>query len=330
MMKMLNTLKKILIFLIDLHVTFVTSLFTYFINLCWDIVYNIIIFIPFLFGKRKFSKLDKVIETLKNKTEITLIVAVAVVTIVCIINFVIPTSPLRVTKLAPESNVGTAEEKDKNSTENTEKESKDQDLYNNNEKQKGYEKYQNMPIEEINILDLKKENSDIVGWIRVDKTNINYPIVQSTDNEYYLNHSFNKTYNKNGSIFGDYRNDLENLKKNSIIYGHHLLNKTMFGTISNLFTKEWQENSSHLINLKTSSKIYNWNIFSIYEVQTETYYLANEFTSEYYYKEFIKTLKNRTIYDFNYDISNTTNILTLSTCNDNNTGRLVVHAALIN
>src|SRR5699024_811525 len=84
-------------------------------------------------------------------------------------------------------------------------------------------------IAEYDFDKLKKMNSDIVGYIEVDNTNISYPVAKSSDNSYYLNHSYTKEKNNIGSIFLDYRNDLDNLSKNNIIYGHGRLDNTMFG-----------------------------------------------------------------------------------------------------
>ena len=98
---------------------------------------------------------------------------------------------------------------------------------------------------DTDFLKLKKINSEIVGVIKIKNTNINYPIVQSSDNTYYLDHSYTKDKSSAGAIFLDYRNDLENLSKNNIIYGHHRLDNTMFGSLSNLFEEEWLNNKDN-------------------------------------------------------------------------------------
>ena len=76
--------------------------------------------------------------------------------------------------------------------------------------------------------DLSSINSDYQFWINVEGTNIDYPVVQGSDNDFYLNHDFNKNYLPAGSIFLDYRNDFET-DYNTVIYGHHMRNSTMFG-----------------------------------------------------------------------------------------------------
>ena len=75
---------------------------------------------------------------------------------------------------------------------------------------------------------LSSINSDYKFWINVQGTNIDYPVVQGSDNDFYLNHDFNKNYLPAGSIFLDYRNDFQK-DFNSVIYGHHMRNSTMFG-----------------------------------------------------------------------------------------------------
>lgn len=314
---------------VDFFLMFTSSFFIFFINFALEIAYNVIIFIPFLFGKREFPNVRKDIEHLKKYPEVFMLMAMFTGSFVVIFNFVYPHSPFRVTKV-PEQVEITKETEDDDSTKQDTTNSESADNNSNSSSSTSlYKKYQNADINDISITKLKKENSDTVAWLRVDQTNINYPVVQTSDNDYYIDHSFTKAYNKNGWVFGDYRNDWSTLKKNTIIYGHHLLNQAMFGSISKMFTADWQNNSNHLIVTKTESATQTWQIFSVYEIPTEIYYLANEFTTEEAYRGFVSTLQSRTIYNFNVDTSNTSNILTLSTCNDENTGRLVVHAALI-
>ena len=78
-------------------------------------------------------------------------------------------------------------------------------------------------------------NDQVVGWLSVDTTNINYPIVQTKNNDYYLNHDINKSLSGSGWTFMDYRNNPDMSDDNTIFYGHNLLNKTAFGSIDNIF-----------------------------------------------------------------------------------------------
>ena len=85
---------------------------------------------------------------------------------------------------------------------------------------------------------LKEKNADIKAWIKVNNTNINYPVVQANNNSFYLTHNLYKEQNSAGWIFADYRNNLETLDKNTILYGHNRLNDTMFAELENTLSKQ--------------------------------------------------------------------------------------------
>lgn len=185
-------------------------------------------------------------------------------------------------------------------------------------------------IKEYNLEKLREVNSDIVGFIEVDNTKVRYPVVKSNDNKFYLNHSYKKKKNEIGSIFLDYRNDLDNLSKNNIIYGHGRLDNSMFGSLNNLLDKELINNKvNYYITITTPKSIMTFKIFSIYTIYKESYYIRTYFSSNKYFKEFLKTITNRSIYNFNTDLNTNDKILTLSTCKDNFGKRVVVHAKLI-
>lgn len=193
-----------------------------------------------------------------------------------------------------------------------------------------YRKYAATSVSEVSFPDLRNNNSDVVAWIVVDGTNINYPIVQTDNNDYYLYHDINGTSKISGWTFMDYRNSVSMLDQNTIFYGHNLLNKTAFGSISNIFTDDWFYSSSHKIIVATEYGRFVYQIFSNYYIEPEVYYLQNNFSSNAAYQEFLDTLKGRSIYDYGVDLGVNDRIITLSTCTEDNTGRKVVHAKLIN
>mgnify|MGYP002627390419 CR=1 FL=1 len=127
----------------------------------------------------------------------------------------------------------------------------------------------------------------------------------------------------------DYRNDINMSDDNTIFYGHNLLNKTSFGSISNIFTKKWFNSSNHYIIVRTPTKKYVYEIFSIYYIDPEVYYLQNNFYSDSEHKAFLDKLKGRSKFKFSATVSTNDKIITLSTCTDDNKGRKVVHAKLI-
>ena len=191
-----------------------------------------------------------------------------------------------------------------------------------------YYYYIKFPLINVNFTELLKKNSDTIAWINVNNTNINYPIVQTTNNNYYLNHSFNKKQNDAGWVFMDYRNNKNFDNKNTIIYAHNRLNKTMFGSLSEALKESWYKNKdNHIIRISTPTENTSWQIFSVYKIKTETYYITTDFTNEEY-EQFLTTIKNRSKYNFNTNLSANDQIITLSTCYSNSE-KTVVHAKLI-
>ena len=197
------------------------------------------------------------------------------------------------------------------------------------DKTSDYWYYIKFPLIDVDITKLKEKNADTIGWINVNNTNINYPFVQYQDNDFYLNHSYDKTYNEAGWVFMDYRNNIDFNNKNTIIYAHSRLDKTMFGSLSKVLKSNWYTNKdNHIIRISTETENTLWQIFSVYKIKEESYYITTNFVSDNEYKNFLDTIKKRSLYDFNTSLNSNDSILTLSTCYSD-TERTVVHAKLI-
>ena len=192
-----------------------------------------------------------------------------------------------------------------------------------------FRKYGKYDINKVDFAELRKVNKDIIAWIMVDGTNVNYPVVKTDDNDYYLNHDIVKNMKASGWIFMDYRNETDLSNQNTIFYGHNLLNKTAFGSLANVFTDKWFKKSNHYVVVRTPDTKLVYQVFSCYYIDPEVYYLQNVFYDMKYYKEFLDTIKGRSIYDFGLDVSAEDKIITLSTCTDDNKGRKVIHAKLV-
>lgn len=175
----------------------------------------------------------------------------------------------------------------------------------------------------VDFANLLKENSDTVGYLKVPNTNIEYAVVKGKDNSYYLNHSFNKGYNVSGWIFSDFRNRFDGYDKNIVIFGHNTLDGTMFGTLKNVLNKDWYENNKY-VYLSTPNGEYIYEVFSVYTVYKEDYYIQTEFSGEF--DKFVNTIKGRSIYNFNVEVGEQDHILTLSTCTSDHVHRTVLHA----
>ncbi len=193
-----------------------------------------------------------------------------------------------------------------------------------------YWKYLNTPLSSVQFTDLLKENSDTVGWLIVNETNINYPVVQTNNNDYYLTHAFDKSSNNAGWVYADYRDNFNILNKNLIIYGHGRKDKIMFGSLTKTLDKSWySKEQNQIIQLSTLKYNTMWQIFSIYTKEAESYYITTDFDSNQEYATFLKEMNDRSIYNFGVNLSTDDKILTLSTCYNDNGIRLVVHAKLV-
>lgn len=197
-------------------------------------------------------------------------------------------------------------------------------------KKSDYYYYAALPFYQVDFSNLIFQNQDTVGFIHMNNTNINFPIVQANDNDYYLNHTFDKSKNKAGWIFMDYRNDSRNLDDNTIIYGHSRVDRTMFGSLRNVLTSYWQNNpANYVIFLSTLKENMIFQIFSIYTIKSESYYITTDFKNNEEKANWLKTMQKRNIAPINTEVNINDKILTLSTCQNNFGGRLVIQAKLI-
>lgn len=177
-------------------------------------------------------------------------------------------------------------------------------------------------------------NNETVGWLTVNNTKVNYPVVQHTDNDFYLKKDFNKNKNSYGWIFMDYRNNIYNLSNNTIIWGHNSRTGLMFGTLRYVTNESWYKNpDNQIITFNTKVKNMKWKIFSIYKIPVTNDYLYANFGNLDEFQTFLDMIRGRSMYDFGVNVTKEDHILTLSTCGTsttNSTTRLVVHAVLIN
>lgn len=211
----------------------------------------------------------------------------------------------------------------KEDTEDTELVNKPLDTNND------YWYYTTFPLIDVDLTELKKKNSDTIGWINVNNTNINYPIVHYTDNDYYLHHSYDKTKNEAGWIYLDYRNNENLTDRNNIIYGHYRKDKTMFATLLNALDYSWYNNKdNHIIRISTENENTLWQIISVYKIPVESYYIKVNFNNDNDYAEFLNTIVERSIHNFNTEVNIEDKILTLSTCYSDDI-RMVIHAKLL-
>ena len=275
--------------------------------------------------KKESPKGKKNTRKRKNKKWpwVLLLIVLFAIIVVCLVKIVFWLKDNKTTSEVVNDITNNTNIEEKKDDENTELVNKEENTTSD------YWYYIKFPLIDVDINKLKEKNSDTVGWINVNKNNINYPYVQGKDNNYYLDHSFNKKYNEAGWVFLDYRNDKNLSNKNNILYAHSRLDKTMFGSLSKTLKSNWYNNKdNHIIRLSTETENTMWQIFSVYKIPEETYYITTNFNSDNDYQKFLNTIKERSIHNFSTNLTTDDKILTLSTCYSD-TERTVVHAKLI-
>lgn len=201
------------------------------------------------------------------------------------------------------------------------------------EQQKLFQLEQEKQLRQQTFESLQKKNKDIVAWIYIPSTNIDYPVVKGADNEFYLTHDALKKRSSAGALFLDFNNklgkDAKSSDKNLTIYGHHMKNGTMFKDLIKFRNKDFL-NDNKFIYLDTKYRKETWEVFSVYTTAADFNYRQPNFTSSKEYSNFLKSIKSKSIYSTNVQVSANDNILTLSTCSyEFEDARLVVQARLV-
>ncbi|MCF3943395.1 class B sortase [Oceanobacillus alkalisoli] len=177
---------------------------------------------------------------------------------------------------------------------------------------------------------LLEENEELVGWITIDGTQIDYPILQSDNNFDYLRHDFHNDYNILGSIFMDFRNDITSLGKNTIVYGHRTKDQSMFEGLTKYEDQAFfEEHQSFTFDTLYDS--YEAEIFAVYNTTTDFNYIQTDFANDEDFDALLNKIDGHSLYDTGVDVTADDHILTLSTCDyelDELTGRFVVQAKL--
>lgn len=173
-------------------------------------------------------------------------------------------------------------------------------------------------------------NQDIVGWITIDDTQINYPVLQSEDNIHYLDKNYEDNISRAGSIFLDYRNNISEPTRNTVVYGHRMKDGSMFQHLIKFLDEDFVENHP-TFQFDTLYNSYEAEIFAVYNTLTDFNYIETNFENDQEYTELLDNIRNESRYDLDVQVDEDDDIITLSTCDyelDENNGRLVVQAKL--
>ena len=192
---------------------------------------------------------------------------------------------------------------------------------------------ENQEERKIDINKLYEENKDIVGWLKIDNTTINYPIMQNiNDPNYYLHRDFYKNYSSYGTPYMAKQCNLNS--DNIVIYGHHMKNNKMFGELEKYKSKDFYNNHK-IITFTTLEKEYSYEIFAVFKTTVYTkntfrYYENINFENKKMYDDFINICKDKSLYQTGIEIKDKEKLITLSTCEySNKNSRLVIVARKI-
>lgn len=181
----------------------------------------------------------------------------------------------------------------------------------------------------VDFEELKEINPEIIGWLYVEAIDtINYPIVQTEDNAYYLNHTFKKTDNIAGSIFLDCDTKPNFTETNSVIYGHNMKNGSMFGKLNQFYKEETYEKSKYFW-VYTEDLYYKYEIFSCTEVGAISESYQKQFETKWEFEDYLKRMQENSIIKTNTKLSSADKIVTLSTCTASSDVRFVVQGKLV-
>lgn len=171
-------------------------------------------------------------------------------------------------------------------------------------------------------------NSDVIGWIQIPGTKINYPIVQGSDNEYYLTHTFSGEENSSGAIFMDaeIRDGFDD--KNPIIHGHNLKSGAMFSRLNRYSRKSFWD-ANRYIYITTPDGLAIYQVFSAYTADPDADIYWYGFGSNEEFQEYLDRILSYSIFDAGISVTKEDRIVTLSTCTNDTTQRFVVHAKRI-
>lgn len=179
----------------------------------------------------------------------------------------------------------------------------------------------------INFEELKKVNSDIIAWIKIENTEINYPIVKTTDNEYYLHRDINKKYNTCGWVFMDYKNSVDFIDKNTVIYGHNIKTGLMFEPLEKVVNNELGKDIT--IEIYSETEKLNYKVFSSYIEDPEDYAIKSNIVTEEDQAKYITEMLKRSSIEYNLVPDKSDKLLTLSTCDNTGKKRILVHSVYV-
>lgn len=183
-------------------------------------------------------------------------------------------------------------------------------------------------VEHGELKELQQQNKNIIGWLTLENTRLNNPVLQTDNNEFYLIHNYLDEKSRGGSIFADFRNDVME-DRHTIFYGHVLRNGTMFGDLPK-FTEQDYAEEHPVFYYETDAKRYALHVFAAYETTTDFYYIETQFTDDTF-DQFLSVIQQKSTIKMPVEVANSDKIATFSTCttSTDDKERFVVHAKVV-
>jgi len=165
----------------------------------------------------------------------------------------------------------------------------------------------------VDFAALQEQNAEITGWLVLENSSINHPVVQGANNGFYLKHLFDGTQNVNGTLFTDYRNARDFSDRHTIIYGHRMNDGSMFAPLLNYADQSFYEAHPRLL-LLTPDGGYLVELFSAYTTDIHADSWQRDFTDDADFKAWIQAAKDRSDFTSDVEVDASDQLLTLSTC----------------
>ena len=183
-------------------------------------------------------------------------------------------------------------------------------------------------MKEISLAALREVNPEVIGWIRIPGTKVDYPLMQGEDNDFYLKHTWQKERNSVGSIFMEYQNSADLTDYNTIVYGHNMKNDSMFGTLDRYARSAWWQANPY-VYLLTDAGVYRYEIFAFFRPEVDSLTYGMKLQRDDTKQDFLNQSLELAWYDTGIVPPVTDRILTLSTCSGGGySHRYVVQARL--
>lgn len=179
---------------------------------------------------------------------------------------------------------------------------------------------------------LQENGPDIIAWLTLPDTAVNYPVTQAEDNDYYLRHLYDGTYNKAGCLFADYENKKDFSDRNTIIYGHNMRDGSMFASL-NEYKEQSYYDSHPQMYLVTPDGGYLCDIFAAFEAKpkesgSDTSPWRMEWKDDGAYTTWLSAMADRSVVETDVTVTSSDKVLTLSTCTPGGASRFIVMGKL--